>query len=502
MREKYGIHWFRRDLRIAGNSALQRNWKENQGRTVGVFFFDSQFLGRPDFSYHRFGFFLQTLKKLKEELSEMGSDLLVLDSGPEQGFELLFQALKEDLPSVVTFNRDYEPFARDRDQRGTQKMIGRRIEVHTERDHLVLEPHEIRKDSSSTGFYQIYTPFAKKWFSLLSQSEMRERIESQEGGVSYLEKREKGKKIDPFFRLKWKDLLPASHFQDSLDLFIRKNESFQKIKLPEAGSLAAFQVAKSFRSKVDDYLEKRDYPSISGTSHLSVYLKNGSITPAMVLKILNVGDSRQGSQAKSLGGLEWGEKSGRNHFLKEIVWREFYYHILFHQPSVEKEAFIKHYRNIQWENNEKWFEAWKEGRTGYPIVDAGMRQMKTTGWMHNRVRMIVASFLTKDLLIDWRWGEKHFMNELLDGDLAPNNGGWQWAASTGCDPQPYFRIFNPILQGEKFDPQADYIREYVPELKHESAEKIHSLQANYIRPIVDHKVQKEKAIQLFKACSK
>jgi deoxyribodipyrimidine photo-lyase len=195
--------------------------------------------------------------------------------------------------------------------------------------------------------------------------------------------------------------------------------------------------------------------------------------------------------------------TGPSHFLKELAWREFYYQILWFHPRVEREAFIRKYKDLEWENSPELFEAWKQGQTGYPIVDAGMRQLRATGWMHNRVRMIVASFLTKDLLIDWRWGERYFMEQLLDGDLAPNNGGWQWAASTGCDPQPYFRIFNPVLQGEKFDPEGTYVREWVPELRNASAKIIHDPHGKgrfpgYSIPVVEHAARKSKALALFK----
>jgi deoxyribodipyrimidine photo-lyase len=492
MAESFGIHWFRRDLRVAGNPALKWNWKQNQGRTLGVFFFDSKFLARPDFSHHRFGFFLNTLKALQTELRELGGDLLVLDSGPEQGFDYLLSLLKTRPPTHVTFNRDYEPFARERDSKIYRKLDQLGISVHTERDHLLIEPQELKKDDSKPqGFYQVYTPFSKKWFSLLSQDEFQNRITTQKESLSYLNKRKNGNKIEPIFKLTWSDLIKKEERIDQLDSYIQKTSTQVTIPLPEAGSLAAYQALTLFKSKVDHYLEKRDYPNDPGTSHLSIYLKNGSITPAMVLYSLDLKNEK------------WGDKTGRNQFLKEIVWREFYYHILYHQPNVEHEAFLSQFRNLKWENREDWFEAWKQGKTGYPIVDAGMRQLNTTGWMHNRVRMIVASFLCKDLLISWQWGENYFMKQLLDGDLAPNNGGWQWAASTGCDPQPYFRIFNPTLQSEKFDPKGEYIKKFLPELKNISPDWLHAPWTRpegnpYISPIVDHQQQKVKALDLYK----
>ena len=482
----YGIHWFRRDLRIAGNPALKWNWKQFQGRTLGVFFFDSKFLSRPDFSHSRFGFFLQTLKALKVEMAEAGGDLLVLDKGPDEGFDWLLSRLGSCAPSAISFNRDYEPFARQRDSRLLQWIEGRGIPVHTERDHLILEPNEVRKEDSPGSFYQIYTPFSKKWASIFLQDEIQERVKLHKETLTYLQKKAKGEAIEPFLKIKWNEVLQKPDLQDQLDDFISKNQPHLKVPLPGAGSVAAFNLAHTFSKKVSKYLEDRDFPNLNGTSKLSPYFKNGSITPALVIGLLG------------LNRTQISTPGGASQFLKELIWREFYYHILYHRPDVEHQSFLPQFRHLKWENHEKWFEAWKEGKTGFPIVDAGMRELKVTGGMHNRVRMIVASFLTKDLLIDWRWGEKHFMNLLIDGDLAPNNGGWQWAASTGCDPQPYFRIFNPKLQSEKFDPKGDYIKKYVPELKYCSPKEIHSHPSGYIKPIVDHATQKAKALSLYK----
>ena len=260
-----------------------------------------------------------------------------------------------------------------------------------------------------------------------------------------------------------------------------------KIEIPAAGSAAVWRAVQEFRKKVEDYPRGRDVPAEPGTSHFSIFFKNGSLTPAQAIA--------------GLGLSEAGVNDPGGAFVRQIVWREFYYHILFHLPRVEKEAYNEKYKELAWENRKDWFQAWQEGLTGYPIVDAGMRQLRTTGWMHNRVRMIVASFLTKDLLIDWLWGERYFMEQLLDGDLAPNNGGWQWAASTGCDPQPYFRVFNPWLQAEKFDPDGTYIRRYVPELASLKGKDLHKpekVAQVYRKPIVDHAAQKKKAIALFK----
>ena len=250
---------------------------------------------------------------------------------------------------------------------------------------------------------------------------------------------------------------------------------------PRPGHAAARDLLKKFRDgALADYGRGRDVPSISGTSKMSIYLKHGAITVPQIVSLLKLGPASKGDDLK---------------YLQELVWREFYTHILYHRPDVEVRTFKEKYRDLPWENNRKHFRAWCEGRTGYPIVDAGMRQLNATGWMHNRVRMIVASFLTKDLRIDYRWGEKYFMEKLLDGDLAPNNGGWQWAASTGCDAQPYFRIFNPTSQGEKFDPDGKYVRHWVPELADRPERELHVP----LNPIVNHARAREKTLAMFKS---
>ena len=487
--EAFGVHWFRRDLRVSGNLALKWNLQKTQGRTLGVFFFDSKFLSRPDFSHHRFGFFLQSLKALKTELRQRGGDLWVIDKPPEEGFKWIFSGVSQ-LPTHVSWNRDYEPFARARDARMLQLFDKEGIQVHTERDHLVIEPHELVKESSDSPFYKVYTPFAKKWGSIFLGQEIQKRIHAQKEALEELEKRDRGQELERDFRLRWDSLhenfKSKENVRDALEDFIQENQKRLTIPLPPAGSLAAFRAVKEFLPKLPRYLEDRDYPAVSGTSKLSIYFKNGSLTPALFLSYVD------------LAGTHLSQKNGKSQFFKELIWREFYYHILYHRPEVENEAFLTRYKDLEWSNQNRWFEAWKRGQTGYPIVDAGMRQLSTTGWMHNRVRMIVASFLTKDLLIDWQWGEKYFMNQLLDGDLAPNNGGWQWAASTGCDPQPYFRIFNPTLQGKKFDPRGEYIRKFVPELKKKSDKEIHQPSSGYVEPIVDHALQRQRALALFR----
>lgn len=491
--EPYGIHWFRRDLRIAGNAGLKFNWTQSKGRTLGLFCFDSNFLSRSDFSSNRFQFFLETLKELKIELQEAGGDLLVLNAPPLKAFNQLFDTLKKSkvgLPQLITWNKDYEPFARQRDKTISEYLISLNILHETFRDHLILEPHELVKNGTESEGYQVYSPFARKWCELIkTNNDYQSRLNKKNLGFEYIENL-LSKKVKPFFKLTWKNLLKDNTPKDHLEDFIRSNQKNVSIEIPDVGLKNALERLTEFKSKIKNYGKDRDIPSLFGTSKMSMFLKNGSITSAQIIAHLNL----KPFDGKAITGAE--------KYLNEIIWREFYYHILFRRPEVENESFNPKYKNLKWQNNESWFEAWKEGQTGFPIVDAGMRELKKTGWMHNRVRMIVASFLTKDLLIDWRWGEKYFMEALLDGDLAPNNGGWQWAASTGCDPQPYFRIFNPWSQSEKFDPNGDYIKKYIPELKDCDPKDLHKESAlrpaNYPRPLVDHSKQRLKALELYK----
>jgi deoxyribodipyrimidine photo-lyase len=489
MSQKYSIHWFRRDLRVVGNENLRFAFKHSEKKVLGIFCFDSAFLSRPDFSANRFAFFIKTLKQLKFELQQQGGDLLIVDDQPHVAFSKLFEYFKKNshgLPEYVTYGKDYEPFARERDEKVKKLIETYGVKTHSERDHLLIEPHEVTKDDGS--FYQVYSPFARKWFDKLATVEVQKRVAAQKNAQAYFERIMKGD-YEKIFDFKWSEFenLP---YQDSLEKFEAQNNKSVTIPIPEAGFAVAYKRLLEFKNHVNKYKDQRDIPSYDGTSMMSIYLKNGSITSAQIIYALGLKNQN----------FKTGEQATQ--YIKEIAWREFYYSIIYNKPEVEKQAFLEQYKNLPWENNKEWFQCWCEGKTGYPIVDAGMRQLNTTGWMHNRVRMIVASFLVKDLLIDWRWGENYFMKMLLDGDLAPNNGGWQWAASTGCDPQPYFRIFNPWLQAAKFDPEAKYIKTYVPELKDISPDFIHDADSfrgsSYPPPIVVHAQQKDKAISLFK----
>lgn len=486
---EYVVHWFRRDLRLAGNHLLRQMISENEGKVLGIFCFDRNFLKRDDFSVNRFQFFLETLRELKAEMQSFGGDLLIIDEPPQVAFKKMFEILQKNklsLPKIMSWNRDYEPFARTRDDE-IEKLLGRfEILNLTARDHLLIEPWELLKSDGKP--YQVFTPFSKRWIELFESDEVQKRVAKEISSINYLEK--KSAKKENVFHLKWENVFQGKmSYPDILEEYSAQNKKQVDVPIPEAGSSKAFSCLKEFGQRVENYGVHRDIPSIRGTSGLSIFLKNGSITAAQIIYFLN------------LKGY-WQKKSGKEVFLSELIWREFYYHILYHFPYVEKTAFNEKYKDLKWENSKANFEKWKKGETGFPIVDAAMRQLNQTGWMHNRLRMIVGSFLTKDLLIDWKWGEQYFMEKLLDGDLAANNGGWQWVASTGVDASPYFRVFNPWLQGKKIDADGEFIKKYLPELKKLDPKFLHTpnlmLEANYISPIVNHEVQRFKALKLFK----
>lgn len=487
-----GIHWFRRDLRIGGNPALSENYQKSEGRILGLFCFDRKFLNREDFSVSRFQFFLHTLQSLSDELKAMGGDLLFVDQQPYQAIPEILQELSKQkyTLSYLSWNRDYETFARERDQRMVNLISKNGLQYIERRDHLLIEPHEISKSEQAMEPYQIYTPFAKKWLARAKGDTFKSRLNWGTRGNDYLSGVGRDRVC---FNSVWKDVVSKAWFQKhqfTLQEVIQKNKEKCRINIPEAGSAAVRRALEKFKDRVESYDGQRDFPALPGTSHFSVFLKNGSLTTGMICQFLKL-DIYDAKPVTS-----------KQKFLSELIWREFYYHILYHHPRVEREAFQIKYRDLKWQNDSSLFEKWKSGQTGFPIVDAGMRQLKTTGWMHNRVRMIVASFLTKDLLIDWRWGEAYFMKALLDGDLAPNNGGWQWAASTGCDAQPYFRIFNPWSQSKKFDVDGAYIKRYLPELASMPAKELHAPILNhkhYPAPCVDHAEQRQRALEMYKS---
>jgi deoxyribodipyrimidine photo-lyase len=387
------------------------------------------------------------LESLRDDVSAAGGRL-IFRHGPV--LEELNAVFRETKAQALFYNRDYEPSARERDGAVEKWARGAGIEVRSFKDGVLHEPDEVLKDDGKS--YGVFTAYARQW-----------RLRSRDPVLPVVK----------FHR-------PAGlHEPSSVELPSLKSLGFHTtLELPPAGETAARDQLKRFASgPLLRYRERRDFPAVAGTSQLSPHIRMGALSPRTMLAVMEKAAQAHGEAREQI-----------DTFVGELVWRDFYRQILWHFPHAASGAMKEKYQHVKWSNNERLFAAWCEGRTGYPIVDAGMRQLNTTGWMHNRVRMIVAAFLTKDLLVSWQWGERYFMQRLLDADLASNNGGWQWSASTGTDAQPYFRIFNPIAQAKKFDPEGKYIHRYVPEVD----------SADCPKPIVDHATQRVKALELFK----
>lgn len=418
------IFWFRRDLRLNDNAGLT-NALKNYTNVLPVFILDSVILDKlEDKTDRRVSFIHETLTSLKHELEELGSTIFVVHTDPVTFF-------KNVSAKAVFTNRDYEPYARERDS-SVEKILGQRnIPFFTFKDHVIFEKDEIAKDDRKP--YTVFTPYSKKWKATLAPAHIKE-------------------------------FQTSNHFSNLKKISPIPMPSLQDIGFFDIPSDAPPRLIKT--SVVEKYKENRDFPGIEGTSKLSVHLRFGTVS---IRKLVSIALKKNET------------------WLNELIWREFYQMIVWHFPKVDK-AFKPAYDQIAWRNDPKVFEAWCEGRTGYPIVDAGMRELNATGFMHNRVRMIVASFLTKHLLIDWRWGEAYFAKKLLDFELASNNGGWQWAAGSGCDAAPYFRVFNPYIQTEKFDPERKYIKKWVPEFE----------TPEYPKPIVDHAVARDRVLRVYK----
>jgi deoxyribodipyrimidine photo-lyase len=419
------LFWFRRDLRLQDNAGLFHALKENK-EVLPIFIFDSEILDKlEDKNDLRVAFIHQSLMLMQNQLGEMGSSLLVLHGNPVEIF-------KQFTPKAIYTNHDYEPYAQQRDGLVKKILEEKGAAFKTYKDQVIFEKEEVMKDDGKP--YTIFTPYSRKWKSKLEDSTLKS-YPTEKHFDSF-------KKIAP---------LPLPSLSDIG--FSETNFSF-----PE-------RLVK--QSIVEQYDKQRNFPAIAGTTKLSVHLRFGTVS---IRKLAQVALKKNET------------------WLNELIWRDFYHMILWNFPHVITRAFKPAYDKIEWRNNQKEFAAWCGGKTGYPIVDAGMRELNATGFMHNRVRMITASFLTKHLLIDWRWGEAYFAKKLLDFDLAANNGGWQWAASSGCDAAPYFRVFNPQLQTEKFDPKLEYIKKWVPEFGTEK----------YPKPIVEHKLARERVLKVYK----
>jgi deoxyribodipyrimidine photo-lyase len=397
-----------------------------------LFIFDKEILDElEDKDDARVTFIYQTIENLQQELHKHGSSLLVIYDKAEHAWDNIIQ--NHHIAAVYT-NHDYEPYATQRDNAVKEKLSNHHIEFKTFKDQVIFEKDEVVKDDGKP--YTVYTPYQRKWYNTLKPFYLKAYPAEK-----YLNKLIKTKNL-PLPSLKEMGFEKSSmHFPDH-----------------------------QYKDVIADYKEKRDFPAVKGTSHIGLHLRFGTVS------IRELARTAYAQHEKT--------------WLNELIWREFYTMILHHFPKTMDHAFRPEYDRIKWVNDEKQFKAWCEGKTGYPIVDAGMRELNTTGFMHNRVRMITASFLSKDLLIDWRWGEHYFARKLLDYEMASNVGGWQWAAGSGTDAAPYFRIFNPDAQTKKFDPDLAYIKKWVPEYADFS---------KYPKPIIDHAFARERCLKAFKA---
>lgn len=427
------IFWFRRDLRLEDNAGLYRALKSGLP-VLPIFIFDTIILNQlEDKADARVSFIHQTISDLKAKLEALGSSLWIHHGTATEAFGKLLES--HTVKEVYT-NHDYEPSAIARDEHIKTLLGELGIPLKTYKDQSIFEKAEIVKDDGKP--YTVFTPYKNKWL----------------------------KACKPFFLKSY----PTENYYTNFN----QTKPFPFPQLSDMGfekSDISFPSKTDFEHLLADYGTQRDYPAIRGTSRLSIHLRFGTVSIRHLARL-----AEQHSAV----------------WLSELIWRDFYFQILHHFPHAAKGAFKPQYDAIEWRNNEAEFEKWCSGQTGYPIVDAGMRELNATGFMHNRVRMIVASFLTKHLLIDWRWGEAYFAKKLLDFDLSANNGGWQWAAGSGCDAAPYFRIFNPYEQTKKFDPKFVYIRKWVPEFQDFS----------YPKPIVEHAVARERCLSTYKAALK
>ncbi len=449
--------WIRRDLRLTDHRALFQATEAAEGVAV-VFIFDPAILDPLDRDDTRVNFIHQSLVEIGERLKQRGSSLVVRHGDP---VELIPQLARELRADAVFTAHDLEPDPLERDRRVRQKLLDQGTEFRTCKDHLVRQKSEVLSQSGTP--FKVYTPYSKAWKAALNpEKDLAE------------------------YTPNLTRLLPESELTSVLRPWSIDDIGFQ-INSPwlKPGEDAARARLAAFLPKIDAYGDQRDFPAIEGTSYLSVDLRFGTISNRELF--------RQALTHDSNGAEKW---------LNELIWREFYADVLANHPHVVRTAFNPIYNDLEWPGTDELFELWIAGQTGYPIVDAAMRCFKETGWMHNRLRMIVASFLTKDLLVNYKKGEAYFASKLLDFELASNNGGWQWAASVGVDAQQYFRIFNPFLQSAKFDPEGKFVKEWVPELRSLTLSDIHEPTheqrrgANYRAQIVDHATQRQKAVDL------
>jgi deoxyribodipyrimidine photo-lyase len=460
------IHWFRRDLRVSDNIALSEAARRAEN-VVPVFIFEDAFRTGPDVGAARLAFLLQSVESLRKSLGELGRDLVVRCG---KSAEILPALCREAGAQAVFANKRYEPHVQRRDGQIADVLLAAGFGFELFKDAVVWEESEILTQQGKP--YTVFTPYAKAWKAKLVLLP-KPRLEPLRAKVPRLES----------------DPLPHSPVEVGHPL----NQT-----IPPGGERVAMELLRKFMARpVYDYGGNRNFPAIDGTSNLSPHLRTGTIGIRTILAELKKARSKAAAA----------QVQGCDVFLNELIWREFYLQVLHNFPHVTKGAFRPRYDKLKWSNNREHFAAWCEGRTGYPIVDSAMRCLNATGSMHNRLRMIVAMFLTKDMLIHWQWGESYFMQQLVDGDMAANNGGWQWSAGTGTDAAPYFRIFNPVSQGEKFDPEGKFVRRWVPELADFPDNWIHRpweqpqllAKSKYPARVVIHEEQREKCLAMFKA---
>ncbi|HXV11588.1 MAG TPA: deoxyribodipyrimidine photo-lyase [Burkholderiales bacterium] len=460
--------WFRRDLRSEDHAALHAALTASE-RVFCAFVFDTEILDKlPGRRDRRVEFIRESVAELQRALQALGGGLEIAH-GPARS-EIPRLAAELGVEAVFA-NHDYDPAAIARDKDVAAALASAGIAWLTRKDQVVFEGDEILSGAGRP--YTVFTPYKNAWL----------------------------KKLEPFFLKRYPigkyrtRLAPArSRRMPSLRDIGFERTNLSDLDVPP-GMSGAQRLFAGFRRRMDRYHERRDFPALKGPSCLSVHLRFGTVSVREA--------ARAAWLARSPGAAAW---------LTELIWRDFYHMILFHFPHVVERSFRPELDGLDFPNDERLYKAWCEARTGYPLVDAAMRQINETGYMHNRLRMVTASFLVKDLLVDWRWGERYFAERLIDFDLAANNGGWQWAASTGCDAQPYFRIFNPVTQSEKFDPQGRFIRRYLPELARCDDRHIHApwrmtpeeqqkagvkIGHDYPAPIVDHAVQRKRALELY-----
>ena len=425
-KQEVSFFWFRRDLRLEDNAGLFHAL-QSQYPVVPIFIFDEVILDKLPKDDARVGFIHENLSKINEELIQIDSSILVVRG---KTLEVWDSLSKEYNIKEVFFNKDYEPYATKRDTEISKYLENNNIVCHTVKDQVIFEEKEITKADGLP--YTVYTPFKNKWLE------------------------------------KYKSLAPIQEFDINAHYanFFKSNFVFPTLK--QIGFKESSIKVKAHNLKfISNYQDIRDFPAMDKTSYLSPHLRFGTVS---VRKLVN-----------------WASRKN-DVFLSELIWREFFMQILYNFPKVANHNFKSAYDGIQWRNDEEDFKRWCAGKTGYPMVDAGMRQLNETGYMHNRVRMVVASFLCKHLLIEWQWGEAYFAEKLLDYDMSANVGNWQWAAGTGCDAAPYFRVFNPEIQQKKFDENEIYVRKWIKEFD-----------LGYGKPMVEHAMARDRAIATYKA---